>query len=144
MFGSAYVDAVDSFGHTAPERWAFKNGAGEAITYCELSRRSNALACHIDEVPGLASGRPIIVFGHKSPYMLVAIMACAKAGHPYVPIDMVYPADRVEAILAQVGETYVLDTSGGIIDWSSLALARSLAVAGPSELEAICAQAPDP
>ena len=143
MFGSAYVDAVDSFGHTAPDRWAFRNSAGEAITYGELSRRSNALACHIVEAYGLERARPVIVFGHKSPYMLVAIMACAKAGHPYVPIDVVYPADRVEAILEQVGETLVLDASAGAIDWSSLTGARPLAVAGPEELEAICAREPD-
>ena len=143
MFGSAYVDAVDSFGRSAPDRTAFKNSAGESITYRELSQRSNALACHISETYGMAPGSPVIVFGHKSPYMLVAIMACAKAGHPYVPIDVVYPADRVEAILAQVGETLVIDASKGVIDWTTLAGARLRAVLTLSDLEVVCAAEPD-
>ncbi len=120
MFGSQFVDAVDRQADLAPDRDVFFNSADEHLTYAQLRERSNALAVWLDDPAHVVAGAPVILYGHKAPHMLVGILACAKSGHPYVPIDTVYPADRVSNIIEQVGETLVIDTSVGVIDWESL------------------------
>lgn len=119
MFGSEFVDAIDDQGQAAPERIVFCNSAGERMTYAELRSRSNALAAWLSNPSNVASGVPVVLYGHKSPYMLVCMMACAKAGHAYAPVDTVYPAERVarivEQIVNQTGSTFVINTTGGAI-----------------------------
>lgn len=50
----------------------------------------------------------MVVYGHKSPLMLVSFFAAVKAGLPYAPIDIAYPADRVADILEQIGRPLVI------------------------------------
>ena len=41
---------------------------------------------------------PIVVYGHKSPFMLVCFLACVKAGRAYCPVDLSMPHERIAAI----------------------------------------------
>jgi D-alanine--poly(phosphoribitol) ligase subunit 1 len=96
----------------------------------------------------VASGVPIILYGHKSPYMLASMLACAKAGHAYVPIDTVYPADRVANIIEQVGETLIIDTSAHALDWQTQVAPQLASQCLPplvelDELVRMCAQTPE-
>lgn len=120
MFGSEFVAKVDRQCQEVPERVVFCNSAGEQLTYGELRERSNALACWLADERNVDAGVPVILYGHKSPNMLVSIFACAKSGHAYVPVDTVYPADRVANIIEQVGRTLVIDTSASQLDWDAL------------------------
>ena len=139
MFGSTYVDAVDGFGKSLPNRVAFRNSAQESLTYRELSERSNALALWLQNESGLRERMPVVVFGHKSPYMLVAIMACAKSGHPYVPIDVVYPPSRIANIVSQLEDTLIIDTTSDarVADEAVTSLGKRIVDAG--QLASICA-----
>jgi D-alanine--poly(phosphoribitol) ligase subunit 1 len=38
--------------------------------------------------------KPLIVYGHMSPYMLVGMIGAIKAGCGYVPIDTSVPSER--------------------------------------------------
>ena len=139
MFGSEFVDAVDQQSRRVPERVVFFNSAGERLTYGELRERSNALACWLADPANVKPGVPVILYGHKSPHMLVSLMACAKAGHAYVPIDTVYPADRVGNIIDQVGETLVIDTTASYLDWSEVACASLPRIVGTGALDEVYA-----
>jgi D-alanine--poly(phosphoribitol) ligase subunit 1 len=58
---------------------------------------SNTLALYFDKnVPPRV---PIIVIGHKEREQLIAFVACAKSGHPFVPVDDKLPIDRLEQIV---------------------------------------------
>jgi D-alanine--poly(phosphoribitol) ligase subunit 1 len=87
------LDRIDDWGRLVPHRPAQRSG-GRTLTYGELRTRSDALAARLcatlpdDETP-------VVVVGHKEPEMLVAFVGCAKAGHPYVPVDVAMPAQRV-------------------------------------------------
>ena len=142
MFGSTFVDAVDRQASLVPDRIVFANSAGEQLTYQQLSERSNALACWLADPDNLAAGVPVVLYGHKSPNMLVSIFACAKSGHPYAPVDTVYPADRVASIIEQVGETLVIDTSDGKLDWDSIATEDFPRVLITSDLDKAYTQTP--
>jgi len=92
------LDRIDSWGRTAAAHPAHVSG-GRRLTYGELIRRSDALAAHVaQELPDDRS--PVAIVGHKEPEMLIAFLSAVKAGHPYVPIDTVLPAQRVERIVA--------------------------------------------
>jgi D-alanine--poly(phosphoribitol) ligase subunit 1 len=91
------IQRIDRWGREAPGRVAQRSG-GRALTYGELRARSDALAAHLARVlPDDAS--PVAVHGHKEPELLVAFLACAKAGHPYIPLDAALPAQRLTTIL---------------------------------------------
>lgn len=53
---------------------------------------------------------PIVVYGHKNPYMIVAFLACVKAGHPYCPVDISNPDTRTEQIIQSVQPHIILAT----------------------------------
>ena len=111
---STYLNAIDAQAERVPDKVAFCNSRGEAVTYAQLKQQSDALARWLtanDDVPGQA---PVVVYGHKSPLMLACFLACVKSGHAYVPIDVVYPRDRIASIIGQLGKTAVIDTIGTI------------------------------
>ncbi|MCR2041990.1 amino acid adenylation domain-containing protein [Parvibacter caecicola] len=86
-------------------------GSSEAnsVSYAELWDKSDSLAAYLlDNAP---VGKPVVVYGHKSALMLVSFVAAIKAGLTYSPIDVAYPADRVNDILDQIGKPLVLDLS---------------------------------
>ena len=60
-----------------------------------------------------------MVYGHKSPLMLVSFLGALKAGLTYAPVDVAYPADRVDDILDQIGTPLVLDLSDGVFPGDS-------------------------
>ena len=107
-----YLELVDSQAEKCPDRIAFMNTRGERITYAQLKERSDALACWIASNGDIPASVPLVVYGHKSPLMLVCFLACAKSGHAYVPVDVVYPAARVASIIGQLGDTAAFDTRG--------------------------------
>lgn len=77
-----------------------------SMTYQELWEKSDVLASRIKG----GEVRPVIVYGHKNPYMLVAFIACAKAGVPYVPIDINVPQRRIKDIIDSVEPRMILTT----------------------------------
>lgn len=110
MPSSKFLEAFEQVAASHPDEVAyFTSRPGEAVSYGELSRASNALAAFLHaEAP---AGLPVVVYGHKSPLMLTSFLAAAKAGLPYAPVDVAYPADRVADILDQIGRPLVLDLS---------------------------------
>ena len=82
---------------------AFKNAfTDETITYSELWDYSDKIAKHINETVE-SDKQPIVVYGHKSPLMLAAFLACVKTGHPYCPVDISMPQERLKDIVEASG-----------------------------------------
>jgi amino acid adenylation domain-containing protein len=72
---------------------------GESLTYAELDERANRLARLLRE-RGAGSGVPVGVWMERSLDMVVAVLGILKAGGHYLPLDLSWPAERAEAILA--------------------------------------------
>lgn len=81
----------------------------KTITYAQLWEESDNLAGYIKSMCR-EDRTPIIVYGHKNPYMIVAFLACAKAGHAYVPIDINVPRNRIENIIDSVCPKLIIVT----------------------------------
>ncbi|RIP35809.1 D-alanine--poly(phosphoribitol) ligase subunit 1 [Staphylococcus gallinarum] len=78
----------------------------ETLTYGELDDLSNKCADMISK-----SSRPVVIYGHMSPFMIVGMIGSIKAGCGYVPIDISIPHDRVEAIIGKVNPEFIINTS---------------------------------
>src|SRR5881397_2875345 len=92
------IERIDRWAAVAPEATAHISD-GRTLTYGELRRQSDALACYLTERLG-EDRSPIAVLGHREPEMLIAFLGAVKSGRPYVPLDTVLPQQRVDKILA--------------------------------------------
>lgn len=59
---------------------------------------------------------PVIIYGHKSANMLVAIYAMMKLEIPYIPLDVVYPHERIEKIKSIAQSQIVINTSDVVLN----------------------------
>ncbi|MBA8924142.1 amino acid adenylation domain-containing protein/non-ribosomal peptide synthase protein (TIGR01720 family) [Kutzneria viridogrisea] len=103
-----------------PDREAVIDG-DTALTYAELDRRSTELA-HSLAARGIGPEQVVAVALPRSVELIVALLAVQKAGGVYLPIDPNYPADRVEAMLADAAP--VLTVTGTDLPPSEHPLSR--------------------
>ncbi|MCA5966415.1 non-ribosomal peptide synthetase [Pseudomonas sp. P129] len=71
---------------------------GHVLTYAQLNERANRLAHHLIGL-GVKTDERIALCLHRGPARLVAMLAVLKAGAAYVPVDPVYPAERIAYLL---------------------------------------------
>ncbi len=72
---------------------------GVTLTYAELSLRANRIA-HFLINAGVRPGDLVGLYLDRSPALVAAILGVLKAGASYLPLDPVYPAERVAFALA--------------------------------------------
>src|SRR6266700_2263899 len=111
------IERIDHWALVAPEATAHISD-GRTLTYGELRRHSDALACYLTERLG-KDGRPIAVLGHREPQMLIAFLGAVKSGRPYVPLDTAFPQQRIDKILETSRAALVL-TPKDILQFSAL------------------------
>jgi amino acid adenylation domain-containing protein len=71
---------------------------GEALTYRDLDRRANQLAHHL-RGRGVGPETLVGVLTARSPEMVVGILGTLKAGGAYLPLDPMYPEERLAFML---------------------------------------------
>ena len=54
---------------------------------------------------------PVMIYGHKQAEMIVAIYACISLEIPYVPIDEIYPTQRIQSIVEIASVELVVNCS---------------------------------
>jgi len=91
------IERIDRWAAVAPEATAHISN-GRTLTYGELRRHSDGLACYLTARLG-EDHRPIAVLGHREPEMLIAFLGAVKSGRPYVPLDTALPQHRIDKIL---------------------------------------------
>ncbi|UQS82463.1 D-alanine--poly(phosphoribitol) ligase subunit DltA [Bombilactobacillus folatiphilus] len=63
-------------------------------SYQELYQSTQHLAAYLQSLE-LPSGQPLMVYGDQSFFTVVAMLACVKAGHAYIPVDAHSPNERL-------------------------------------------------
>ena len=84
---------------------------GNELTYDALNKRSNQLARLLRE-RGISGNQLVGVLCERSIEMVIGILSVWKAGGGYIPIDINYPFNRIDIILADSGAEVLLTTSG--------------------------------
>lgn len=80
----------------------------EKLSWGEVNDKSDRLASYLSS--HLKTKKPIIVFGHKSPYMVVLFLSCVKSGRAYVPVESSFPNGRIQDICQIVEPELILTT----------------------------------
>ncbi|WP_329218544.1 amino acid adenylation domain-containing protein [Streptomyces sp. NBC_01485] len=80
------------------------------VSYGDLNARANRLARLLVE-RGVGPGRYVAVALPRSPDLIAARLAVLKAGAAYLPIDLRYPADRIQYMLADTGPVLTVTTT---------------------------------
>src|SRR5882724_5720312 len=110
------IERIDRWAAVAPEATAHISN-GRTLTYGELRRHSDGLACYLTARLG-EDHRPIAVLGHREPEMLIAFLGAVKSGRPYVPLDTALPQHRIDKILETSRAALVL-TPKDILQFSA-------------------------
>ncbi|WP_203841520.1 non-ribosomal peptide synthetase [Winogradskya humida] len=83
------------------------DSADGVLTYAELDRRTRIMAARLaghDALPGKA----IAVQMRRSADLVVTLLAIARAGHAFVPLDARYPAAVTRAMIDRAGCTLIV------------------------------------
>jgi amino acid adenylation domain-containing protein/non-ribosomal peptide synthase protein (TIGR01720 family) len=83
----------------------------ESLSYAELDARASRLARYLIG-RGVGVEDRVAVMLPRSLGLVVALLAVAKAGAVYVPVDSAYPRGRIAVMLAGSGAVLVLSTAG--------------------------------
>ncbi len=95
---------------TTPDAVAIKQEA-RTISFGELDRRTNRLANTLKS-RGVGPGQVAGIVGTASIEFIVGILGVLKAGAAYVPVDIGYPAERINFMMKEAGVRFVLTTPG--------------------------------
>ncbi|MFD8705822.1 amino acid adenylation domain-containing protein [Kitasatospora sp. NPDC059648] len=93
----------------APQALALEHG-DTRLTYRELGARANRLA-RLLIGRGIGPEQFVAVALPRGVELVVAVLAVAKAGAAFVPVDPGYPAERIAFMLADAGPALVVTTS---------------------------------
>jgi amino acid adenylation domain-containing protein len=80
------------------------------LTYADLNHRANILAEMLISL-GVGPEVPVAAYLDRTPAAVITIVAVAKAGGVYVPLDTTDPADRVAFVLGDVAAPVVITES---------------------------------
>lgn len=106
---------LSKYAITSSKRKAFINSnTNEAISYEVLNDISDRLAAYIQKT--YHDKVPIVVYGHKSPLMIASFLGCVKAGHPYCPVDISMPDERLKDILEVSGATLLIKINDTVVE----------------------------
>jgi iturin family lipopeptide synthetase A len=80
---------------------------GQHFTYAAINDNANRLAARLHN-NGISTEVPVGLVMHRSPALVAAILGIWKSGGCYVPIDPVYPKERISYILSDSGTGCVI------------------------------------
>jgi len=101
------------------------------LSYQELERRANQLAHYLQDL-GVAPETLVGLCLERSPALLVGMLGILKAGGAYLPLDPVYPAERLAFILSD-SKAPILVTTHGCLPKLSAFAGRIICLDGEGE-----------
>jgi D-alanine--poly(phosphoribitol) ligase subunit 1 len=98
------------------------------LTWADFEDRVNHLCNEFIQNSFTNLKFPVIIYGHKSANMIVAIYAMIKLEMVYIPIDIIYPNDRIAKIIDITESQLIINTTANALDFknkSELMLSKS-------------------
>ncbi len=83
------------------------DGVDVSVSFSELERRANQLAWHL-KARGAQAGSYVGILLERRVELVVALLAVAKTGAAYVPLDPDYPKDRLSFMLSDTAAPVVV------------------------------------
>src|SRR5437762_2567023 len=96
---ASVAGAIAEHAARTPGDVAVTNGC-EVLTYAELENRSNRLARYLVR-NGIKTDVPVGIFVERSAAFEVGALAILKSGGAYLPLDPIYPRERLRFMLEE-------------------------------------------
>ncbi len=93
-----FLNAFDLAKMAQPDKIALITQNGQRISYAELDARSSLIARNLIN-KGFKPGDLAAIFLDRNEDLIFSLLAVMKAGGAYIPLDPVYPNDRIRYIL---------------------------------------------
>ena len=93
----------------------------QKLTYKELNERANQLSNYLLTC-NLLNQKNIGIFAHRSLDTIVGILAILKIGATFVPIDPLYPKERIDYMITTSQLEFILDASTSTVNSSSFSV----------------------
>ena len=87
------------------------------LTWGEFKNEVDAFKSEILKY-NLPKGHPVVIYGHKEAKFLVSIVACMSLGLPYIPVDTIYPKERLHKIISIVNSALLINTIDNTLDFN--------------------------
>lgn len=84
------------------------------MTWSEL-KEATAIVGNIVDALHVPEGHPIIIFGHKEAIFPAIMLGLMLKNIPYIPIDKMYPEDRIKKIIKISGAQIIFNCTGNEI-----------------------------
>jgi amino acid adenylation domain-containing protein/non-ribosomal peptide synthase protein (TIGR01720 family) len=101
------VEMLRDVARAQPDAAAVRCGSS-TLTCSDLDDQSDRFAAWLVDRRGVAPGDRVAVLTNRSERLIVALVAILKAGAAYVPIDPLYPRERVAFMLEDSGAVTLL------------------------------------
>lgn len=85
------------------------------FSYQEINQKSNQLARRLRQV-GVTRNSIVALLSQRSCYIVIGMLAILKAGGAYLPIDPVYPKQRIQSILEDSKVSVIVAEKSFVID----------------------------
>lgn len=82
-----------------------------SLTWQQFSDEVNEVVQIFKEEKWENLSSPVVIYGHKSARMIVSMYAMMKMNISYIPVDVVYPKDRVEKIIEIAKSEIIINTT---------------------------------
>lgn len=111
---ASVVDWIQAQVEVTPNRVATRD-AQQHLTYTELNQQANHLAQHLIDQYHVSLGQRVAICHSATTPFMVALLATLKTGACYIPVDVNYPAGRIEHILSDSDAVLTL-TESDVVD----------------------------
>jgi amino acid adenylation domain-containing protein len=95
-----------------PDAVAIATLDGRTTTYGELEARANRLAHALHRL-GAGPGERVALFVERGPDLVAGLLGILKSGAAYIPLDPVYPAERI-ALMLEDGQPKAIVTEAAL------------------------------
>ena len=87
------------------------------LTWLEFKNEVEKLKTEISNY-NLPKGHPVVIYGHKEAKFIVTMTACMSLGLPYIPVDTIYPKERLQKIVNIVSSALTIFTIDDTLDFN--------------------------
>ena len=87
------------------------------LTWSEFKSEVEKLKIELSQY-NLPKGHPVIIYGHKEANFKVTITSCMSLWLPYIPVDTIYPKERLQKIVNIVCSALTIFTINDTLDFN--------------------------
>lgn len=95
--------------NSSPQKLAIA-GSDADISWADLKTRVDEISALLKSL-SIPPACPVIIYGHKESLYPIVMLACFHAGVTYIPIDSIYPLERIKTIVEKTSAQVLFNCS---------------------------------